>query len=150
MESEAESGTLHSSLYEGLVRRFFADHEDGGNWLSIRELMAVDVVRVCPRLTATGVDQVERASMDDVKAFRDFKVEISHLMKDGSCAAARVIIHGVHTHHYGKIKPMNRRLALPAMYFFEFEHSLISRLEVYYDLQLLVSQLNTGETIFLR
>ncbi len=107
---------------------------------AVAELCVKDVLFVTPANAAHGLNGLT-VFLDNVqKAFPDWRVALEFSASEGDSVACRLNIRATHQGPFPGIRPTERKVSLPQMWIFSYSGNLISKIEVFYDLRLLIEQ----------
>ncbi len=128
-----------------LVKRFFDEFSSDRPSEDLDGLLTNDVILTSPQAAGIGRVAVRRFVTDNAKAFLDLNMTVDYVTENKNRVAARVSVRGQHANTYAGIRSSHRRISMPFVFLFELRDNLICGIEVFYDLQLLTSEIGNGQ-----
>ena len=114
------------------------------------ELCSADFSYLSPRSAAVGIPAMKRLLHELHQAFPDLSVTVDYSLANGSLSVIRATYRGTHRAAYGGIAPGGRRIALPVMHAFRSNGDKIHDIEMFFDVQTLLSQISNHATPLIR
>ena len=113
-----------------LVRRFYEEVWDRGNFAFAYEVFAEDYVRHDLRATATlpGPAGQAKIAADFRAAFPDLHVNVDMVFGDGDMVAGRWTATGTHTGTWGAIEPTGHRVQFSAVNLYRFANGKVAEI----------------------
>jgi steroid delta-isomerase-like uncharacterized protein len=131
-----------------LVRRFYEEVWDRGNFDFAREVFADDYVRHDLRASAAlpGPEGQAKIAADFRAAFPDLRISVDVLFGEGEMVAARWTATGTHTGPWGAIEPSGKRIRFSAVNLYRFANGKVAEIWNHRDDLGLMEQV--GATIY--
>jgi steroid delta-isomerase-like uncharacterized protein len=113
-----------------LVRRFYEEVWDRGNFEFAREVFADDYVRHDFRAGAVlpGPEGQAKIAADFRHAFPDLRVNVDLVFGEGDMVAGRWTATGTHTGPWGAIKPSGARVRFSAVNLYRFANGKVAEI----------------------
>ena len=133
-----------------LVERFFLEFASRGDVHLADELFCDELIYCTPHGVTVGREPIREFYAGVAQAFSDLRFTIHKQMADSTHVMSRVTIQATHMQPFWDLPATGRKISLPSVYVFEFAGDRILKIEVFYDIQTLMSEISRGEPRYVR